>query len=65
MNHIDHPVLYSDDFINDEWKGLIDKSDGRSGFWRKYARRKMRRVVRELLSDVRPRITLGWDCSGV
>jgi len=60
MNYIDHPVLYSDDFINDEWKELIEKSNGHDGFWRKYARRKMRRVVKELLNDIRPRIIMGW-----
>lgn len=60
MNHIDHPVLYSDDFSNNEWEELIKKSDGNSGFWRRYARRKMRRIAKELLSGVRPRIAMGW-----
>lgn len=60
MNYIDHPVLYSDDFANDEWEKLIERSSG-NGFWRRYARRKMRRVIKELLRDVNPRIAMGWS----
>lgn len=60
MNHIDHPVLYSDDFANEEWRELVERADGNNGFWRRYARRKMRRIVKELLNGVRPRITMGW-----
>ena len=60
MNYIDHPVLYSDDFANDEWEQIIERSNSHDGFWRRYARRKMRRITKELLRGVRPRITMGW-----
>ena len=60
MNYIDHPVLYSDDFANDEWEELVGRSNSRDGFWRRYARRKMRRISKELLAGVRPRIIMGW-----
>jgi hypothetical protein len=58
MTFIDHPILYSDDVYEEEWKELVEQSSCRSGFWRRYARRKMRRVVKELLKGVRPRIEL-------
>ena len=58
MTFIDHPILYSDDVFNLEWKELIEQSSCQSSFWRKYARRKMRRVAKELLRGVRPRIEL-------
>jgi len=56
MNFIDHPVLYTDDFTDNKWLMLVERANGQGGFWRKYARRKMRRVVKELLNNVRPRI---------
>lgn len=58
MDFIDHPILYSDDIFSEEWKDLVEQSNCKDGFWRKYARRKMRRVVKELLRGVRPRIQL-------
>ena len=56
MTFIDHPILYSDEVYNQQWMELVRLSNGRDGFWRKYGRRKMRRVVKELLRGVRPRI---------
>jgi len=58
MTFIDHPILYSDAVFEKEWEELIEQSNSRDGFWRKYARRKMRRVVKELLRGVKPRIHL-------
>lgn len=59
MDYISHPVLYSDNFIDNEWSLLLEKMESRSKFWRKYAKRKMRRIVRELLNGTRPRISMG------
>jgi len=60
MDFIDHPILYSDDVANEEWRRLVNQSNGPSCFRRKTARRKMRRVIRELLKGVRPRIYLNY-----
>lgn len=56
MDFIDHPILYSDDYATEEWQEILEQSKGKQGFWRRYARRKMRRVARELLKGIRPRI---------
>lgn len=56
---IDHPILYSDNIGSAEWNRLVTKANGRDGFWRRYARRKMRRVVKQLLEDIKPNIYLG------
>jgi len=61
MNYIDHPILYSDNFSNPEWELLVEQSNSNDGFWRRYARRKMRRVVKELLKGTKPRIAMGWN----
>ena len=60
MNYIDHPLLYSDDFINHKWDKISKMSNSHDVYWRKYARRKMRRITKELLVGVRPRISMGW-----
>lgn len=56
MDFIDHPILYSDNVFSSEWEELIKQSNSKKTFWRRYARRKMRRVAKELLKGVRPRI---------
>lgn len=56
MFYIDHPILYSDNCYSEEWQDLISQSECNSSFWRRYARRKMRRISKELLKGVRPRI---------
>lgn len=56
---IDSDLLYSDDAGYDDWKRIVSKSKIRDGFWRKYARRKMRRVAKQLLDGIRPNIYLG------
>jgi len=58
MSFIDHDVLYSDDTGSKDWRRLNELANCPSTYWRKYARRKMRRIVRELLRGVRPRIQL-------
>ena len=58
MDFIDDQILYSDDSNQDDWRDLVEQSQCRSPFWRRYAKRKMRRVVKELLKGVRPRIQL-------
>ena len=58
VNYIDNPILFSDDNNQDDWQELIEQSQCRSAYWRKYAKRKMRRVVKELLKGVRPRLYL-------
>ena len=56
MNFIDHAILYSDDGFNAEWRRLVGRANAEhDSFWRRYARRKMRRTVKELLRGVRPR----------
>jgi len=55
-HYIDHPVLYSDTVYSPDWERLQEQATCRSKFWRKYAKRKMRRVVKELLRGVNPRI---------
>jgi hypothetical protein len=56
MYYIDHPILYSDDFYSQEWQELVDQSQCNSSYWRRYARRKMRRISKELMKGVRPRM---------
>lgn len=56
---IDHCLLYDDMAGFEDWKALVSKSNGRSGFWRRYARRKMRRVAKQLLNGIRPNVHLG------
>jgi len=58
MDFIDDPILYSDDSNQDDWQELLAQSNSRSHFWRRYARRKMRRVTKELLRGIRPRIKM-------
>ncbi len=58
MSYIDDPILYDDDSNQDDWQELLSQSRCNSRFWRRYAKRKMRRVVRELLRGVKPRIQL-------
>lgn len=58
MDHIDHPILYNDNTNNGDWQDLKEQSRCRSKFWRKHAKRKMRRVVKELLRGVKPRIAI-------
>jgi len=59
MNFIDHTVLYSDDGFSAEWRILVERANvSHNSFWRRYARRKMRRVAKELLRGVRPRIIM-------
>jgi len=55
-HYIDHPVLYSDSYFHPEWEKLVEQSEGRSNYQRRFARRKMRRVINELLRGIRPRI---------
>jgi len=57
MFYIDHPILYSDNYYSQEWEELVNQADGDSSFWRRYARRKMRRISKELLKGIRPRIS--------
>lgn len=60
MDYIDHPVLYSDYGFSAEWRALVERAEAsKNSFWRRYARRKMRRTVRELLRGIRPRVLLG------
>lgn len=62
MDYIDHHVLYSDYGFSAEWERLVERAASpNNGFWRRYARRKMRRTVKELLKGIRPRI-LGTSC---
>ena len=57
MDYIDHDVLYSDFGFSAEWSILVERANANhNGFWRTYARRKLRRTVRELLKGVRPRV---------
>lgn len=56
MQFIDHPLLYSDEPFSTEWEELVKQSNSKRPFWRRYARRKMRRVAKELLRGIRPRI---------
>ena len=57
---IDHELLYSDKAGYEDWKQIVDMAnEGEESFWRKYARRKMRRVAKQLLAGVRPNIYLG------
>lgn len=57
MDYIDHGILYSDSGFGAEWDRLVERANhSKDGFWRRYARRKMRRTVKELLRGVRPRI---------
>jgi hypothetical protein len=57
---IDHPLLYSDEAGFEDWKRLVEEAnDPTDSFWRKYARRKMRRVEKQLLRGIRPNINLG------
>ena len=58
MFYIDNQVLYSDNSNDDEWQELIRQSRSKSSYWRRYARRKMRRVEKELLRGIRPRLKL-------
>lgn len=58
MDFIDDPILYSDEVASEEWKRLVEESNGPKSFRRRYARRKMRRVINELLRGIRPRINL-------
>jgi len=58
MDFIDHPILYSDNVANEEWQRLVNQSNGPSNYRRRFARRKMRRTIRQLLKGVRPRINL-------
>jgi hypothetical protein len=58
MDFIDDPILYSDDSNQDDWQDLIVQLDSRSQFWRRYAKRKMRRIAKELLRGIRPRIKM-------
>lgn len=59
MNFIDHDVLYSDDGFSVEWRRLVERANvSHDSFWRRYARRKMRRTVKELLRGVRPRVIM-------
>ena len=61
MNFIDHPVLYSYNGCDEDWRRLvIDSELSNNSFWRRYARRKMRRSVKQLLVGTRPRISMGW-----
>jgi len=60
MYYIDHTVLYSDKGFSAEWRRLVECANSSdNSFWRRYARRKMRRTVKELLRGVRPRIMYG------
>ena len=57
MDYIDHSILYSDNGFSTEWRRLVERANNEDdSFWRTYARRKMRRTVKELLRGVRPRI---------
>ena len=60
MNYIDHPVLYSDDFIDNKWERAVEYATSHDVYWRKYAKKKMRRIIKELLNGIRPRIASGW-----
>ena len=62
MNFLDHDILYSDEGGSEEWRRLVDRAtNDTSSFWRKYARRKMRRSVKQLLAGVRPRIAMAYE----
>lgn len=56
---IDHCLLYTDKAGFADWQNIVKKSNGRNGFWRKYARKKMRRVANQLLNGIRPNLKLG------
>jgi len=57
MDYIDHDILYTDKGFSMEWRRLVEQADYcQDGFWRRFARRKMRRTVKELLRGIRPRI---------
>lgn len=60
MHFIDHPILYSDDVASEEWQKLVSQANGPNNYRRKFARRKMRRAIRELLKGIRPRINLNF-----
>jgi len=55
MNYIDHPILYTDN-----WK---EKKKSYSPFWRRHKKRKVRRIVKELLNNTRPRINMSWEAN--
>jgi hypothetical protein len=57
MDYIEHDVLYSDFGFSTEWSRLVEQANSsKNGFWRTYARRKMRRTIKELLRGIRPRV---------
>ena len=57
MDYIDHGILYSDEGFSAEWSRLVERANQeQDSYWRQYARRKMRRTVKELLKGVRPRV---------
>lgn len=55
---IDHDILYSDDVGIPTWQRLVKQSNSREHSKRRYARKKMRKVVKDLLHGVRPRFRL-------
>ncbi len=57
---IDHELLYSDKAGYKDWKRIMDaaKEDEHS-YWRTYARKKLRRIAKQLLAGVRPNVYLG------
>jgi hypothetical protein len=57
MDYIDHDILYSDNGFSAEWRRLVERANNeQDSFWRHYARRKLRRSVKELLRGIRPRV---------
>jgi len=56
MFFIDDSILYTDNSNQDDWQDLVGQSQCKSAYWRRYARKKMRRVAKELLRGIKPRI---------
>jgi hypothetical protein len=56
MSYIDDSILYTDDSNQDDWQELLSQSRCKSRYWRRYAKKKMRRVAKELLRGIKPRI---------
>ena len=54
MDYIEHPILYTDN-----WERKNKKN--RSAFWRRHNKRKIRRAIKDLLNNTRPRINLSWE----
>lgn len=53
--YIDSPLLYG--YETPEWRALCKQADSGSGFWAAYAKRKIRRTIKQLLNGIRPRVT--------